>query len=59
MRTRVFVDRKRDNLEIIMEWVAFTLIGILTGLTAAIMSNIEEKITIFRRNQSDDIIDGS
>ena len=59
MRTRVFVDRKRDHCEILMEWIAFCLIGILTGLTAAIMSNIEEKITIFRRNQSDDIIDGS
>ena len=41
-----------------MEWIAFALIGILTGLTAAIMSNLEEMITSFRRNHADDIIDG-
>ena len=41
-----------------MEWVAFAIVGVLTGLTAAIMSSIEEHITIFRRNQADDIING-
>ena len=50
IRTKVFVERKRDGLEIFMEWTAFGIIGVLTGLTAAIMSNLEEKITIFRRN---------
>ena len=58
IRTKIFVDRKRDKGEILMEWVAYVLIGIMTGLTAAIMSNIEEKITAFRRNNADDIIDG-
>ena len=48
MRGKLFVERKRDNLEIIMEWVSFSVIGVLTGLTAAIMSHLEEKITIFR-----------
>lgn len=41
-----------------MEWVAFTIVGVLTGLTAAIMSNIEEKVTEFRRDKTDDIIGG-
>ena len=31
----------------------------LTGFVAAIMSQLEEKITIFRRNTADDIIDGN
>ena len=59
IRTKVYVERKRDGCEIFMEWVAFSIIGVLTGLTAAIMSNLEEKITIFRRNTADDIIDGT
>jgi len=41
-----------------MEWVGFGIVGVLTGLTAAIMSNIEEKVTEFRRDRSDDMIDG-
>ena len=41
-----------------MEWIAFGIIGLLTGLTAAIMSNAEETITSFKRNNTDDIIDG-
>ena len=59
IRGKLFVERKRDNLEVIMEWVAFGIIGVLTGLTAAIMSNLEEKITFFRRNHADEYIDGS
>ena len=59
VRTKIYVERKRDGCEIFMEWVAFSIIGVLTGLTAAIMSNVEEKITVFRRNQADDIIGGT
>ena len=58
IRSKIMVERERDNLDIFMEWVAFAMIGILTGLTAAIMSNLEEMITTFRRNHADDIIDG-
>ena len=57
MRSKVFVERGRDHATILMEWGAFALCGMLTGLTAAIMSNIEETVTLFRRNTSDDIID--
>ena len=59
MRSKLYVERKRDGCEILMEWIGFALIGVLTGLTAAIMSNIEEKITEFRRNNANDLIDGS
>lgn len=59
MRSKLYVERKRDGCEIFMEWVGFGIIGVLTGLTAAIMSNIEEKITGFRRNQADDLINGN
>ena len=42
-----------------MEWVAYILVGLLTGFTAAIMTNIEENTTAFRKHFADDIIGGS
>lgn len=39
-----------------MEWVAYGLIGIFTGFTAAIMSESEEMLTHLIRNQTDNII---
>lgn len=45
VRSKIYIERKRDGCEIFMEWIAFSIIGVLTGLTAAIMSNVEEKIT--------------
>jgi len=59
MNSKVFLERKRDKLDLFMEWMAFSIVGILTGLTAAIMSNIEERLTIFRRNKADEIIGGA
>lgn len=59
VRTKIFVERERPTSVILMEWAAFALIGILTGFTAAIMSNLEEMITTFRRNNTNDIIGGS
>ena len=41
-----------------MEWVAYILVGLFTGFTAAIMDNFEEHATDFRRKVADDIIDG-
>ena len=58
IRSKIYVERVRDQYDILWEWAAFFIIGTLTGLTAAIMSNIEETITEFRRDQSDDIIGG-
>ena len=59
VKSKVFVERERPHSVVLVEWLAFALIGIFTGLTAAIMSNIEENITVFRRNHTDDIIGGS
>lgn len=42
-----------------MEWIAYTLVGVFTGFTAAIMTNIEESTTSFRKNTADDLIDNS
>ena len=50
IKAKIFVDRKRDNCDIVMEWLAFALVGIGTGLTAAIMSDIEERVTTLKRN---------
>ena len=57
LRTKVYQDRKKDWFTYLMEWFAYTLVGLFTGFTAAIMTNIEENSTIFRRNRTDDIID--
>ena len=59
MKTKIFIDRKRGNMEIFMEFVAYAVVGILTGLTAAIMSDIEDRITIFKRDQANNFIEGS
>ena len=58
VRTKVYIERKRDKTDTLMEWFAFAIVGVLTGFTAAIMSNIEETVTVFRRNTADDIIGG-
>ena len=58
IRAKIFMDRKRDNWDIFMEWFAFGLVGVFTGLTAAIMSDIEERVTSFKRDQADDLIQG-
>ena len=54
---KIFVDRKRDTMDSFMEFVVYVIIGVLVGLTASVMSNIEEQVTAFRRNQADDLID--
>ena len=47
---------ERDLCDSSMEFLAYMAIGVLVGLTAAVMSNIEEHITALRRNTTDDII---
>ena len=56
IRSKVFTERVHDNKDKFMEWIAFALVGAFTGLTAAIMSNLEETITTFRRKQTEHII---
>ena len=50
IHAKIFADRKRDSMDLLMEWIAFLLIGVFVGLTAACMSQAEETITNFRRN---------
>ena len=42
-----------------MEWVAYSIIGICTGLTSAVMMGIEEFLVHEKRHFTDVIIDGS
>ena len=42
-----------------MEFIAYITIGVLVGLTASIMSNIEEHVTALRRDTTDDIINNN
>ena len=58
MRAKIYQDRKKDMLTDFMELSAFVLVGIFVGFTAAIMTNIEENTTSFRKNLADDIIGG-
>ena len=39
-----------------MEWLGYAIVGILTGLTASIMVEIEDNTTSWKKNQSDDLI---
>ena len=38
IRSKVMVSRRKDKCQTFMEWIAYALVGVLTGLTAAIMS---------------------
>ena len=59
MKTKIYVAREKGHCEILMEFVAYAIVGVLVGLTAAIMSDIEERITIFKRDKANSFIDGS
>ena len=58
LRTKVYQNRMSDNTTKVMEWVAYGLIGALTGFTCACMTSIEEHIHIYRRDKADAMIDG-
>lgn len=38
IRSKIMVSRQKDRCQVFMEWIAYSLVGVLTGLTAAIMS---------------------
>ena len=59
MRTKIYAERDKDLGTYFMEWTAYTLVGLFTGFTAAIMTNIEENATAFRKNYADDLIDNA
>ena len=58
LRTRIFEKRKKTRASMSMEWVAYALIGIMTGLTCAIMMRIEEFLVHEKRHITDLIVDG-
>lgn len=58
MRTKVYRDRHRSRCTIAMEWVAYALIGLCTGLCTAIMSNAEVHLIHEKRLLADLIIAG-
>ena len=59
MRTKVYQDRKKDKTTKFMEWIAYGMVGSLTGFVAACMTDIEERLHLYRRDITDDIINGS
>ena len=58
MRTKIYKDRKKDTKTLIMEWIAFTLIGLCCGLVTAIMMSIEVFATHEKRLVTDFFIGG-
>ena len=58
LRTKIFESRKKTRGSIFMEWVAYALIGIFTGLTCAIMMHIEEFLVHEKRALTNKIVDG-
>ena len=49
LRTKIYSDRMRDRTTKVMEWVAYGMVGAITGFTAACMTSIEEHMHVFRR----------
>lgn len=47
---KVFLVQRLDAIDSFVEFVIYAIIGILVGFTCSIVSNIEEKLTLFRRN---------
>ena len=59
MRTKIYKDRKKDGCVNFMEWVAYALIGLCTGLCTAIMSNTEVHFIHEKRILVDGVIGGA
>ena len=58
LRTKIFQARKKTKCSVFMEWVAYALIGIFTGLTCAVMMHIEEFLVHEKRAITNWIVDG-
>ena len=58
LRTKIFTQRRKSKLSSSMEWIAYALIGICTGLTSACMMGIEEFLVHEKRHITDLIIQG-
>ena len=59
LRTKIFEQKKKSRASMMMEWVAYALIGVFTGLTCAIMMSIEEFLIHEKRHITDIIVNGS
>ena len=59
LRTKIFIDARKGNTTHFMEWIAYALIGICTGLTCAIMMHIEEFLVHEKRAFMNLIIGGT
>lgn len=59
MRTKVYKERKTTTFTRFMEWVAYAIVGLFTGLCTAIMSNTEVHLIHEKRLLTDKIIGGA
>lgn len=58
VKTKIFRDREKTKLLNFLEWCAYGIVGVLVGATATIMSYLEESLTSWKKNYTDQLIDG-
>ena len=56
LRTKIFKDRYKSLLVKFMEWASYAIVGISVGLVAAMMTDIEHHLIIFRKEFTDKTI---
>ena len=58
MRTKIYDERPYDMKTVVMEWIAYTIMGLFCGLITAIMQDIEVFATHEKRYLTDHFIGG-
>ncbi len=59
MRTKIFKERPKSKCSNIMEWIAYSMIGVCTGMCTAFMSKLEAFMVHEKRLIADKIIGGA
>ena len=58
MRTKIFKERQKSKCSSGMEWVAYTIIGVCTGLTTAVLMHMEAFLVHEKRHITNLVIGG-
>jgi len=58
LRSKIYQERSKDGCTSFMEWTAYALVGIFTGLTACMMSHYEEFFVDIKRELTLTAING-
>lgn len=58
LESKIYKDRVKDHYTMVMEWVAYALVGFCSGLVTAVLSHMEHFLIHEKRHVSDLIIAG-